>query len=203
MGKTGTFAYLGAMIGMGIIYLPIANFEYFHNDSRKREFVSAGLACGMAVAFGSPIGGTLFGYELSQPNFFWEVQSTWRTFIACTISVIFYSLMYDIYKHGDISEWVLDSTPLKFDTSYYSTPTFQALPAALIIGSICGLVGAAFVSANTYVNMFRIEYLSSQHMKVVEIALITLATTTFAFWLPYFVNSECYSSGSSDDKQLV
>lgn len=40
-------------------------------------------------------------------------------------------------------------------------------------------------------------------MKVIEIALITFVTTTFAYWLPYFVNSECYPSSSSDDKSLV
>lgn len=123
VGKTGTFAYLGAMIGMGVLYLPISGFEFFHNDSRKREFVSAGMACGMAAAFGSPIGGTLFGYELSQPNFFWEVQSTWRTFIACTVSVISYSLLYDIYKHGDINKWVLDSATLQFSSAIYTTPS--------------------------------------------------------------------------------
>jgi chloride channel 7 len=65
IGKTGTFVYLGAMIGMGVLYLPIKSFEFFHNDVRKREFVSAGMACGMSAAFGAPIGATLFVFELS------------------------------------------------------------------------------------------------------------------------------------------
>ena len=73
VGKAGTFVYIGAMIGMGTLYLPIKSFEFFHNDARKREFVSAGMACGIAAAFGSPIGGTLFGFEISQPNTFWEI----------------------------------------------------------------------------------------------------------------------------------
>ena len=65
VGKTGTFAHLGAMMGLGMLYLPIKSFEFFHNDSRKREFITAGMSCGIAAAFGSPIGGTLFGFEIS------------------------------------------------------------------------------------------------------------------------------------------
>lgn len=65
VGKTGTFAHIGAMIGIGVLYLPIRGINYFHIDARKREFVAAGMSCGMAVAFGAPIGGTLFGFEIT------------------------------------------------------------------------------------------------------------------------------------------
>ncbi len=65
VGNIGTSAHIGALVGMGVLYLPIKNIDFYHIDSRKREFVAAGLSCGMAVAFGAPIGGTLFGYELS------------------------------------------------------------------------------------------------------------------------------------------
>lgn len=203
LGKSGTYAYLGAMIGMGILYLPISGFEFFHNDARKREFVSCGMACGIAAAFGSPIGGTLFGYEISQPNTFWEVQSTWRTFIACSITVVTYSLVYDIWIHGDISEWVLDSASLKFDTVIYPTPTFQSLPAALIIGSFCGILGVIFVSMNTYVHMFRKDFLSSPALRVTEVVVIAMVTSSFAYWLPYTANAICFPMGDNDQKILV
>ena len=190
------------MIGMAVIYLPLNNFNYFHTDARKREFVSCGMACGMAAAFGAPIGGTLFGYEISQPNYFWEVQSTWRTFIACSISVVMYSLLQDIYVHGPASEWVLDSATFDFSTVVYPTPTFGSLPGALIIGAVCGLLGALFVSMNTYCGMFRREHMSSSSLKMVEVTILALATTSFAYWLPYWVQAECYQ-GVSGDKTIV
>jgi H+/Cl- antiporter ClcA len=161
VGKVGTYAYLGAMIGMGSLYLPISGLAFFHNDARKREFVSAGMACGIAAGFGAPIGGTLFSYEISQPNTFWEIQSTWRTFIAASISVVTYSFMDDVFRHGDISEWVLNSASLKFTNITFQTPTFESLPAAIIIGAVCGLLGAGWVSINTYYNMFRKNYFDS------------------------------------------
>jgi H+/Cl- antiporter ClcA len=155
VGRVGTYAYLGAMIGMGCIYLPIGGLSFFHTDVRKREFVSCGMACGLATGFGAPIGATLFSYEISQPNTFWEIQSTWKTFIAASISVVIYSFMNDVYAHGDLSRWVLNSGTLKFDNVIVRNPTYASLPAALIIGVICGLLGAGWVTFNTYYHMFR------------------------------------------------
>ena len=180
------------MIGMGVLYLPIKSFEFFHNDARKREFVSAGIACGMSAAFGAPIGATLFGFELSQPNTFWEIQSTWKTFIACSISVIIYSLGNDIYRHGDVSEWVLDSSTLRFDAITYPNPSVEAVPTALIIGAVCGVIGATWICLNTYVHMFRKDYLSHPIMRVVEVSVLAFMTASFAFWLPFVINQECF-----------
>lgn len=114
VGKAGTYPYLGAMIGMGVLYLPIKGFEYFHNDAHKREFISCGMSCGIAAAFGAPIGATLFGFEISRPNTFWEVKSTWRTMLACCISVMSYALVRDCFHPSDLKNWVLNAATLKF-----------------------------------------------------------------------------------------
>ena len=117
VGKTGTFPHIGAMIGLGAVYLPFRDFDFFHVDYHKREFVSAGLACGMAVAFGAPIGGTLFGYEISQPNFYYQYNNLWRTFLTCTLGVIVYSFCVDLRYVGNLPDgWVLNSSPMRFQS---------------------------------------------------------------------------------------
>lgn len=181
------------MIGMSVLYLPIKGFEYFHNDAHKREFISCGLSCGIATAFGAPIGGTLFGFEISRPNTFWEVRSTWRTMLSCCIAVIVFSLMRDIFRPRHISNWVLNTSALKFEDTTYPQPTIGSLPPALFIGIFCGMIGAFFVYMNTLVNMFRKEYMSSPFFRVVEVTLLAFVTTSFAYWLPYVVYAQCFT----------
>jgi H+/Cl- antiporter ClcA len=57
------------------------------NDVYKRQLIAAGAACGIAVAFGAPIGGPLFAFEISTPNTFWTFTMLWRVFCASSIAV--------------------------------------------------------------------------------------------------------------------
>jgi H+/Cl- antiporter ClcA len=54
----------------------------------------------MAVAFGAVIGGTLFGFEITQPNTYWQFTSMWRTFLTSTLAVVVYSFFVDHYVSG-------------------------------------------------------------------------------------------------------
>jgi len=65
VGKEGPLAHIGANVGALTIYCAGPYFDYLKNDEIKRLFVAAGAATGISVAFGSPIGGALFVYELS------------------------------------------------------------------------------------------------------------------------------------------
>lgn len=65
VGKEGPLAHIGAILGNSVLYLPGLGFEHMRTDETKRLFIAAGASAGVAAAFGAPIGGALFCYELS------------------------------------------------------------------------------------------------------------------------------------------
>lgn len=62
LGKEGPFVHVATCAG----YLVASLFPKYRDNGRKmREMLSVGCAAGLSVAFGAPIGGVLFSYEVS------------------------------------------------------------------------------------------------------------------------------------------
>ena len=81
-------AHIGANIGAAIAYLPLPKFYHLRNDWQKRELIAAGVSAGVSSAFGAPVGGALFAYEMSKPNTFWRFGVLWKAFFSCSIAVV-------------------------------------------------------------------------------------------------------------------
>ena len=61
LGKEGPFVHISTCVAYQVAKLfP----KYKHNGRKMRELLSAGCSSGLAVAFGAPIGGVLFSYEV-------------------------------------------------------------------------------------------------------------------------------------------
>jgi H+/Cl- antiporter ClcA len=58
--------------------------------------VAAGCAAGVAVAFGAPVGGTLFAYEISKPNTFWTFSMLWKTFFSAAMGVFAFGFLQQL-----------------------------------------------------------------------------------------------------------
>ena len=87
VGKEGPLAHIGSIIGATVVYFPISRFEKYRNDHDKRNMIAAGCSAGVSAAFGAPIGGTLFAFEISKPNVFWKFSIIWKACISCTFAV--------------------------------------------------------------------------------------------------------------------
>ena len=87
VGKEGPLAHIGANVGVFVLYLPLPRFEWFRNDKNKRYLIAAGTSAGVSAAFGAPIGGALFAYEISKPSTFWKFTVIWKNFISCAMAV--------------------------------------------------------------------------------------------------------------------
>ena len=101
VGKEGPLAHIGANLGMLVIYFPYIDFDFLKNDETKRLFAAAGASAGVSVAFGAPIGGALFCYELSKPNTFWKFEMIWKVFFACCMGTFSLAVFHSIISKPD------------------------------------------------------------------------------------------------------
>ena len=104
VGKEGPMAHIGAIIGALVAYLPIHGFNYLRNDWSKRELIAAGVSSGVSTAFGAPVGGALFAYEMSKPNTFWRFGVLWKSFFSCSIAVLVQTIIRNLMTKGNSTD---------------------------------------------------------------------------------------------------
>ena len=112
VGKEGPLAHVGACLGVAVLYLPFDYLKKFRNEADKREIAVAGAAAGVSAAFGAPIGGTLFIYEISRPSSFWSFELTWKIFFCSSISTFVLNTLMSILHHKDVN--ITNAGLLKF-----------------------------------------------------------------------------------------
>ena len=153
VGKEGPLAHIGGNCGAVALYMAGPSLAFLHNDHKKRQFISAGASAGVSVAFGAPIGGALFFYELTKPNPYWKFSMLWKTLFCCATAVFTLAFL-EALLHGKLDSWTAAS--LKFGAVRVAkvTPT-EVLPGAVILGVISGCLGSFFINVNTRVNALR------------------------------------------------
>lgn len=114
IGKEGPLLHIGAIVGCVSCFLPFKGIRCLQNDVSKRQMIAAGGAAGVAAAFGAPIGGALFTYEISKPNTFWTFSMLWRVFFGTALAVFTLSLFTSLDLHAPLG--LSDTAILKFGT---------------------------------------------------------------------------------------
>ena len=192
VGQEGPLAHIGASIAMSVVHLPIRAFAHFRNDKTKRFFITAGVAAGIASAFGSPVGGALIAYELSKPNTFFKMSTLWKLFLTASISVLTLAAFTDIWDTANGQKvWAVQTSVLKFGYVGLTNPTFETILPAIILGVVCGLLGVFFIVVQSYMGMFRKNFVKIRWLKPIETTLICFFTASFFFWAPYLSSEEC------------
>lgn len=188
VGKEGPLGHIGANCGMFVLYLPLPGIEFFRNDMNKRFLIAAGCSAGVSAAFGAPVGGTLFAYEVSKPNTFWKFSVIWKVFFACAISVFSLAIFNAAYAGEAIVD--VNSSVLKFGVQNVTDPTLKVLPSSIICGAVCGVMGAGFIIVNSYMGFVRKKYIDVPWKKLGEAVFFSLATTFAFYWAP-FIFEDC------------
>lgn len=195
VGKEGPLAHIGAIVGVFVPYIPGFGFEFLQNDEKRRQFVAAGASAGVSVAFGAPIGGALFAYEMSRPNTFWRFSMIWKVFVSCAIANFWVSIMTQLYYYAKNEKFDLknpeeETSALKFGNikNTEEVNTLIILPGAIILGIIGGMTGSLFINVNTRMAVLRKKILTKKWMKPIETFIWCALTASFFYWCPRFFN---------------
>lgn len=184
VGKEGPLAHIGAICGVITLYIPGMNFEPLRNDEKRRQLAAAGASTGVSVAFGAPIGGALFSYEMSRPNTFWRFTMIWKVFLSCSLGTFFLAFLQHIKKGSLNGNW--SGSALKFGTTAGSSEIneLKLIPGAIILGIVGGIMGSFFISVNTRVNeKVRKPYLTKPWMKPIETFVMCFLTASAFYWI--------------------
>jgi len=193
VGKEGPFIHCGAAIGAGLSQGKSTTFNYdtklfrsFRNDRDKRDFVSAGASAGVAAAFGAPIGGVLFALE--EGASFWNQALTWRIFFCSMMTSFILNLLMAAYNNnaGVLAFYSLVNFGLVEELDYF----WFEIPVYICIAICGGIIGASFCHINLLISKFRLRFIKSRWVKVLETVIVTVITATAGVILILYA-SEC------------
>lgn len=168
VGKEGPSVHVAVCTGNVISRF----FEkYNRNAGKMREIYSACSAAGVAVAFGSPIGGILFALEEMSSHF--PLRTMWRSFFCALIATAVLAAM-NPFRTGQL---------VMFEVKYDRDWHFFEIIFFAILGVFGGLYGEFVMKWNMRVATIRKKYLGSHAIQ----EAITLATITaiVAYWNPF------------------
>ncbi|PFH60277.1 hypothetical protein XA68_11197 [Ophiocordyceps unilateralis] len=141
--------------------------KYRRNASKTREILSACAAAGVAVAFGSPIGGVLFSLE-EMSNYF-PLKTMWRSYFCALVATAVLAAM-NPFRTGQL---------VMFQVSYDRDWHFFEVLFYVLIGIFGGLYGALVIKWNLRAQAFRKKYLTKY--AVLEATLLAAATAVVAY----------------------
>jgi len=141
--------------------------KYRRNASKTREILSASAAAGVAVAFGSPIGGVLFSLE-EMSNYF-PLKTLWRSYFCALVATAVLAAM-NPFRTGQL---------VMFQVSYDREWHFFEVVFYIILGIFGGVYGAIVMKWNLRVQSFRKKYLTKY--AILEATLLAVATAILAY----------------------
>jgi chloride channel 3/4/5 len=141
--------------------------KYRSNASKTREILSACAAAGVAVAFGSPIGGVLFSLEEMSNHF--PLKTMWRSYFCALVATAVLSAM-NPFRTGQLVMF-----QVKYDRDWH----FFEVVFYIIIGIFGGLYGALVIKWNLRAQAFRKKYLTKY--AILEATLLAAGTAIICY----------------------
>jgi chloride channel 3/4/5 len=169
LGKEGPFVHLGTCIGANIGKLfP----KYRRDEGASRELMSAAAAAGVAVAFGSPIGGVLFSLE--EVSYFFPHRTMIQALVAAVVSTL-------VMKGLDATH---TGRAVLFSISYHHEFHWFELPVFALIGILGGILGATMCRWYAAWTSIRMRASTLKRHPVREVFVVAVITGILNFAIP-------------------
>jgi chloride channel 7 len=210
VGAEAPLIHLGAIIGAGVpqgrsraLGCQTSYFREFRNHKDKRDFVTAGAACGVSAAFGAPIGGLLFVME--EVSSFWDVASTSQVFLGTMVCFTVIAIINSMHEATSHRGFVSNKASVMFEVEYAGDTALNVasiIPAA-ILGVICGILGAVWTRANLAVVKWRRATIKPFNLRRIAEPVAVVAIFAFlGFTLPYMLGCDSTVNADVADNQV-
>ncbi|GJN66569.1 hypothetical protein PLICBS_000587 [Purpureocillium lilacinum] len=167
LGKEGPFVHMATCVGNIACRLFT---KYDRNDAKRREVLSAAAAAGVAVAFGAPLGGVLFGLE--EVAYFFPAKTLFRTFFCCIIAALSLKFLNPYGTHKIVM----------FEIRYLVDWEYFELLSFVFVGILGGAIGALFIKASKYwAHSFRRIGVIKAY-PILEVFLVAVTTGLMSYW---------------------
>lgn len=165
VGKEGPSVHYAVCVGNSIAKL---FGKYRKSATKAREFLTATSAAGVAVAFGSPMGGVLFSIEDISTVF--QLSTIWKSYFCSLIAVTTLAAL-NPFRTGQL---------VMFEVTYNTNWHYFEIPFYIILGIFGGVYGIVVSKFNLRVVAFRKKYLSN--MAVREVIILSSLTACFCYF---------------------
>lgn len=170
LGKEGPYVHLATCVGnITSRFFPFI----YENDFFEKQILSASASAGVALAFGSPLGGVLF--ILEEINNYLPSNQLFQIFFCAIISTLFLKFL-NPYGTGKT---------VLFELEYFSDWSPMELIFFVVIGIMGGVFGASFIKFSQW---WAKKFRSNKHIKthpIFEVFLVAAVTGIISFWNPY------------------
>lgn len=166
LGKEGPFVHISTCVG----YLVAKHIPKYRDNGRKmREILTASLASGLSVAFGAPVGGTLFAFE--EVATYFPRKVLWRAFLCALTS----AMVLKALNPTGTGKLVL------FETHYGTSYEPVHYLVFVFLGIAGGIFGGVFCKLNFFWSKWFRSFSIIKNYPVFEVFLVVLATTLLQF----------------------
>lgn len=142
LGKEGPLVHIGTALTANLCRF-VAGFQgIYRNEARYSEMLAVGAALGVSCCFLSPIGGVLFGIEITTTYYF--VRNYWRAFYAAVWGALMLSL-FDVWCTGKHTILPKFKAYMNVDFAF----DVQEVFVYALIGLCCGVGSGVWIILHT------------------------------------------------------